>query len=72
MIFIKKYVIILLENEKKRNVIIMPHMEEKYYLEELLAMNMRTHSDDEYICMDALDEMIRLIKEKSVYETVDG
>ena len=49
----------------------MPHMEEKYYLEELLAMNMRTYSDDEYICMDALDEMMRLIEGKSVYEAVD-
>ena len=48
----------------------MPHMEEKYYLEELLAMNMRTYSDDEYICMDALDEMMRLIKEKN-YDTLD-
>ena len=50
----------------------MPHMEEKYYLEEILAMNMRTYSDDEYICMDALDKMMRLIKEKSVYEVMDG
>ena len=48
----------------------MPHMEEKYYLEELLDMNARTYSDDEYICMDALDEMMRLIEEKN-HDTVD-